>query len=573
MPWVERIVARPPRLPVPAWVGYPAAALVVAVAFGIRAALGSSLLGVPFITFFPAVIIAAVLGGLGAGILATALSALVVASGWLPTLGNGLAWQQTSVIAYASFGSASLMFCAVVHGFYTALDRLREARHRESELRLTLEHRVAERTEQLTVANEQLKIEMNERLKAEAAVRQSQKMEVIGQLTGGVAHDFNNLLTVIIGNIEVAQRLLAGREPEAETRIADAARGADRATALTKRLLAFARRQPLDPTPVDLNKLVTGMSELIRRTLGSPIAIETVLAAGLWRTRCDANQLESTLLNLIINARDAMPNGGKLTIECANTYLDEAYADRHEEVTPGQYVMIAVTDTGAGMPREVVERVFEPFFTTKPAGEGTGLGLSMVFGFVKQSGGHVKIYSEPGHGTTVKIYLPRLIGAFADPEPAIQTLPSATRDDEGCIVLVVEDQPEVRSFTVQTLIELGYSVCEAEDGPAAIRILRIEPEISVLLTDVVLPNTDLRMLVAEARRLHNGLRVIYTTGYTRNAIVHGGVLDPDVDLLPKPFTATMLARKMRDALATAPQHDRAVTDTAEGGPADALGDL
>ena len=209
-----------------------------------------------------------------------------------------------------------------------------------------------------------------------------------------------------------------------------------------------------------------------------------------------------------------------------------------------------MTDTGAGMPREVVERVFEPFFTTKPAGEGTGLGLSMVFGFVKQSGGHVKISSEPGHGTTVKIYLPRLIGAFADPEPAIQTLPSAARD-EGCVVLVVEDQPEVRSFTVQTLIELGYSVCEAEDGPAAIRILRIEPEISVLLTDVVLPNTDLRMLVAEARHLHNGLRVIYTTGYTRNAIVHGGILDPDVDLLPKPFTATMLARKMREALEAA----------------------
>jgi signal transduction histidine kinase/ActR/RegA family two-component response regulator len=562
MPWLERSVTRAPRLPIPAWAGYPAGMVAVAVAFGIRVVVGSSLVGVPYITFFPAVILTAVLGGLGPGILATALSVLVVASGVLPTLGNGFGWQWTSILAFGSFGSASLMFCAVVHGFYTALDRLHEARLRESDLRLTLERRVEERTRQLADANQQLQVEMDERSKAEAVARQSHKMEVIGQLTGGIAHDFNNLLTIIMGNIEVAQRLLAEREPQAATRIADAARGAARAAALTQRLLAFARRQPLDPTPVDLSRLVAGMSDLIGRTPGSPIAIETVLAAELWRTRCDANQLESALLNLIVNARDAMTTGGKLTIECANVHLDRAYADRNEEVTPGQYVMIAVTDTGAGIPRDIVQRVFEPFFTTKPAGEGTGLGLSMVFGFVKQSGGHVKIYSEPGHGTTVKIYLPRLVGASADAEPAKQTLPSPARDTAGCVVLVVEDQPEVRSFTVQTLAELGYAVCEAQDGSAALRTLRTEPKISVLLTDVVLPNTDLRALVAEARRLHNRLRVIYTTGYTRNAIVHDGTLDPDVELLPKPFTATTLARKMREASeAMARQVDAGAADS------------
>jgi signal transduction histidine kinase/CheY-like chemotaxis protein len=388
--------------------------------------------------------------------------------------------------------------------------------------------------------------EVARREAAEEALRQSHKMEAVGQLTGGIAHDFNNLLTVVLGNLELAKRHLASNADRATQGIDNALAGAKRAAALTQRLLAFSRRQPLEPRPVDINRLVAGTSDLLGRTLGESIAIETVLAAGLWPVEVDPNQLENALLNLAVNARDAMPNGGKLTIETANAFLDEAYAASHAEVEPGQYVAISVTDTGAGMPAEVVERAFEPFFTTKETGHGTGLGLSMVYGFVKQSGGHVKIYSEAGQGTTLRIYLPRLAGATAVPEePPAEEAPAAAA---GAAVLVVEDDPDVRAHSARSLRDLGYAVVEAADGPTALRRLD-ESTVDLLFTDVGLPGMNGRELVEEALRRRPGLKVLFTTGYARNAIVHHGRLDPGLHLLVKPYTQADLAAKVRRVLA------------------------
>jgi PAS domain S-box-containing protein len=387
---------------------------------------------------------------------------------------------------------------------------------------------------------------------AKEQLHQSQKMETVGQLTGGVAHDFNNLLQVIRSNLEALER----NPPSPESVDADrharwvrsALRGVDRAAALTHRLLAFARQQPLEPKPLDPNKLVGGMSDLLRRTLGETIAIETVLAGGLWRTFADPNQVESAILNLAVNARDAMPEGGQLTIETANTYLDEAYAGAHQEVTPGQYVMIAVTDTGTGMSKETVAKAFEPFFTTKDIGKGTGLGLSQVYGFVKQSGGHVKIYSELGEGTTVRIYLPRYMAQekMQEEAAAASAVPTGTYRET---ILVVEDDEDVRASSVETLRELGYRVLEAPDGAAALSVLEREPAVRLLFTDVGLPGgMNGRQLADEARRRRPALQVLFTTGYARNALVHHGRLDPGVELIVKPFTYAALAAKIRALL-------------------------
>ena len=408
----------------------------------------------------------------------------------------------------------------------------------------------------LQLANERLEQrvaeEIAQRTKAEESLRQSQKMEAIGHLTGGVAHDFNNLLTVISGGVETLQRMLAtvplgSEEARVKRALGMIAQGANRAATLTHRLLAFARRQTLDPRPLDANKLVAGMSELLRRTLGESVALETVLAGGLWGTALDANQLENALLNLAVNARDAMPNGGKLTIETANTHLDEAYAAAHDDVTAGQYVMIAVSDTGSGMDPRILDRVFEPFFTTKDIGQGTGLGLSQVYGFIKQSNGHVKLYSEVGQGTVVKLYLPRLLGGRAEAKPKREEI--QVIGGQGETVLVVEDEPAVREHSVASLQELGYRVLAASDGHAAMRVLARETEIAVLFTDVGLPGGMTgRQLVDAARLLRPELKVVYTTGYARNAIVHGGVLEPGTELLPKPFSYAALAAKIRTVL-------------------------
>ena len=402
------------------------------------------------------------------------------------------------------------------------------------ELNETLERRVAE-----AVA---------EREAAAEALRQAQKMEAVGQLTGGVAHDFNNLLTIITGNMDMARRSLErGDSGRAMRAVDNAQKGADRATSLTQRLLAFSRRQPLDPRPIDIDRLVLGMSDLLNRALGETIRLEIVTTPGLWKVEADPNQLENCLLNLAVNARDAMPEGGKLTIETANAHIDESYSAAHAEVAPGNYVVVAVSDTGMGMSSDILERVFEPFFTTKEVGRGTGLGLSMVYGFIKQSGGHVKLYSEEGAGTTIKIYLPRLLRDAGPEDEQVEAEAGGAGRDE--VILVVEDDEDVRAYTVEILRELGYRVIEAHDGPAALRFIEDgDRQIDLLFTDVVMPEMSGRQLVEQARKLRPGLKVLYTSGYTRNAIVHNGRLDAGVEMIAKPFTYQALSARIRDLI-------------------------
>ncbi|HVD73194.1 MAG TPA: ATP-binding protein [Xanthobacteraceae bacterium] len=411
----------------------------------------------------------------------------------------------------------------------------------------TLEDAVKERTRELEIQNEA-------RIKAEELLRQAQKMEAVGQLTGGIAHDFNNLLTIVIGGLDMVGRQIpalgATAAAERIARAKDMAlQGVQRAVTLTNRLLAFSRQQPLAPKPIDANKLVSVTCEFLRRTLGETVSLETALAAGLWRAHADPHQLENALINLTLNARDAMPEGGKVTIETANCYLDESYVSSiPEPVDVGQYVMIAVADTGTGMDPITVERAFEPFFTTKDVGRGTGLGLSQVYGFVRQSAGHVKVYSELDEGTTVKIYLPRYLGAEEHVEDAEQS--QAANGAIGTeTILVVEDDDALRSYTVETLAELGYRVLPATNGAVALEILDSGNDIDLLFTDVVMPGgLNGRQLADEAVRRRPGLKVLFTTGYTRNAIMHHGRLDPGVEMVGKPFSSDELIRKVRAIL-------------------------
>ncbi|RWB39231.1 MAG: response regulator [Mesorhizobium sp.] len=404
---------------------------------------------------------------------------------------------------------------------------------------------VADAQDALSAKNAALLNEIYTREKAESQLRQVQKMEAVGQLTGGIAHDFNNMLAVITSAMNLAQRKLARGEHDVQSFVEAAADAAARAANLTARLLAFSRQQPLAPQIIDANRLVTGMSNLLRRTLGHAIEIETVLAGGLWKTHADPSQVENAIINLAVNARDAMDEEGKLTIETANCHLDEAYAAAHPEVKAGQYVMIAVTDTGAGMAADI--KAFEPFFTTKPATKGTGLGLSQVFGFVKQSGGHVKIYSEPGEGTTIRIYLSR----FTGPEEAAPPVKTGGRSDVPATetVLLVEDDARVRASTAAALLELGYTVIEAAGGDEALEKLGQNAAIALMLTDIVMPGMNGRQLAEQARKQSPSLKVVFMTGFTRNAVVHNGVLDHDVHFIAKPFTLEQLAAKLRDALA------------------------
>jgi len=417
-------------------------------------------------------------------------------------------------------------------------ERMRETverRRAERELRAlasSLEEQVIERTEALR--------------RSDALLRQSQKMEAIGQLTGGVAHDFNNNLAVIISGLNLIQRKLAqGRTSDLDMLIAGAMEGAHRAATLTHRLLAFARRQPLAPEAVNGNRMIAGMNELLSRTLGEDIRVETVLGAGLWKTWVDLSQLENAVLNLAVNARDAMPDGGRLTIETANAHVDDTYAVEHG-IAPGQYVLVAVSDTGTGMAEDVMQRAFDPFFTTKDVGKGTGLGLSQVFGFVRQTQGHIKIYSELGVGTTLKIYLPRYYG-----DEEHKTLPEMSEDlpeGRGESILLVEDDDRVRSFTETALRDLGYKVTTASRGQLALDLIRSGLHVDLLFTDIIMPEMTGRKLADAVAAFRPDLPVLYATGYTSNAVVHNGILDPGTNFLQKPYMLTQLAQKVRSVL-------------------------
>lgn len=411
-----------------------------------------------------------------------------------------------------------------------------------------LEALVAERTQELENANEELKNEMIERERVEGSLRQSQKMEAVGQLTGGLAHDFNNLLTGISGSLELTRaRLSQGKADSVDRYITTAQEAVKRAAALTHRLLAFSRRQALEPKPTNVNRLVTGMEELIRRTVGPAIHVEVVGAGGLWSTLVDSNQLENALLNLCLNARDAMPQGGRLTIETANRWLDERGA-RDLDIAPGQYISLCVTDTGTGMEPDVAAHAFDPFFTTKPLGQGTGLGLSMIYGFARQSGGQIRIYSEVGKGTTMCLYLPR-----HDDDPNFNdaaNFPEASESlGDGEVVLVIDDEPSIRMLITDVLSDTGYSVLEASDGPAGLRVLQSAARIDLLITDVGLPGgMNGRQVADAARSLRPDLRVLFITGYAENALMGNGHLEKGMHVLAKPFEVERLAIKIRELI-------------------------
>ncbi|RON08894.1 hybrid sensor histidine kinase/response regulator [Pseudomonas brassicacearum] len=435
-----------------------------------------------------------------------------------------------------------------VNGFYIFVIDESERKQTEEALRNlneTLEERVDTRTKALAEANHRLQNEMFERERAENALRHAQKMEAVGQLTGGIAHDFNNMLTGIIGSLDLMQRYIADGRSGEIGRFADAAvSSANRAAALTHRLLAFSRRQSLDRRPLEPNTLVRSLEELLRRTKGEHIELTFQLAPEVWPVNTDANQLENALLNLVINARDAMPEGGELLIETANSYLDGSDISTLEPVKAGDYVMLGVRDNGAGMTPRVLAKAFDPFFTTKPIGQGTGLGLSMIYGFAQQSGGHVTLSSEPGQGTTVRLYLPRLHNAPQRSSPAAVSLGS-TYATAGESVVLVEDDPAVRMLVLNVLNELGYITYEAEDAKNALPLLESDLRIDLLVTDVGLPGMNGRQLAEIARQHRPALNVLFMTGYAEKATERQGFLDVGMDLLAKPFTLEQLAGKIR----------------------------
>ncbi|MDQ1183445.1 hybrid sensor histidine kinase/response regulator [Agrobacterium larrymoorei] len=455
-------------------------------------------------------------------------------------------------------------------GVHTDITEQRTAEVALKEHAANLEREIRHRIraeDQLRQLNEGLEArvekEIAERRQTEIALQQAQKMEAIGQLTGGVAHDFNNLLQVIAGNLQLLAKDVAGNE-RAERRVGNALAGVSRGAKLASQLLAFGRRQALEPRVINVGRFVAGMDDLLRRSLGEAVEVEVITAGGLWNTYADPTQVENALLNLAINARDAMEGTGKLTIEVGNASLDMDYARNHAEVEPGQYVMLAVTDTGSGMRPEILDRVFEPFFSTKPEGKGTGLGLSMVYGFVKQSGGHVKIYSELGQGTTVRIYLPRSM-ADEDREIVVHNGPVVGGSET---VLVVEDDDEVRGTVVEMLTDLGYRVLTARDAQAGLTVAESGVPIDVIFTDVVMPgplkSSEMARRVKE-RMPH--LAILFTSGYTENSIVHGGKLDPGVELLSKPYTREALARRLRHVIANQKQRAESGRDRVADHPA------
>jgi len=481
------------------------------------------------------------------------------------------AWRQFAVRALPILDkTGEIVEWVGVHTDITH-QRAAEAALREQADTLAQQVRHRERAEdQLRQLNETLEArviaEIAERRQAEVKLSQSQKMETVGKLTGGVAHDFNNLLQVVSGNLALLAKDIAGNE-RAEKRVSNAMAGVSRGAKLASQLLAFGRRQALEPKVVNISRFVQGMDDMLRRAIGEAVEVETVVAGGLWNTFIDPAQIENALLNLAINARDAMDGQGKLTIELSNAHLDELYARTHDEVTPGQYVLLAVTDTGTGMSPEIIDKVFEPFFSTKAEGKGSGLGLSMVYGFVKQSGGHVKIYSEVGHGTTIKLYLPRALQA-EDMEVNVDNGPIAGGTET---VLVVEDDEEVRETVVALLADLGYRVLKAVDAASALNVIDSGIPIDILFTDVVMPgNLKSPELARKAKERLPEIAVLFTSGYTENSIVHGGKLDAGVELLSKPYTRDALAKKFRHVINNQRQKSGAAPSPAPKAPETSL---
>jgi signal transduction histidine kinase/CheY-like chemotaxis protein len=528
--------------------GYSFALATVALALLARFLLAGQIGGFPLLTFIPAILVTSFICGWRPGAVAALLGAAARWYFYVPVPPNAptLATANPSLLGFSMYCFAVLVILALVAAMHQAFGDFAASEALRKQLNTLLELRVRERTLELEAANQRLRDEAASRAAAEAQIRQLQKMEAVGQLTGGIAHDFNNMLAIVVGSIDIARRHLRTDRDKAERFIANAMEGAQRGAQLTSRLLAFSRQQPLDPRPLDVNELVREMTDLLRRSIGENIRFETALGTQLWYTFVDASQLGSAVINLCVNSRDAMPDGGRISVETANARLDDAYAAAHVDARPGDYVAIAVTDTGCGMSPEVLARAFVPFYTTKSTGKGTGLGLSQVYGFVKQSEGHVKIETAAGKGTTVRMLLPRYDGALrpAAAAPGDTQSPQANHET----VLVVEDEDRVLSMTVEALKNLGYSVVAASGPEQAIELLESGAAPQLLFTDVVMPGMNGHALAARIKDKRPDIKVLYTTGYMRGAVLYDGILDRGAAFLPKPFTVDQLAAKIRSTL-------------------------
>jgi len=519
----------------------------IALALLARFILARQLAGFPFLVFFPAILVTSFVCGWRAGAVAAVFGGFAARYFFIGDSLPVRAAVTSTWVGYGLYAFAVVIVLFLVRSMHLAFRDFAESENKRKRLNEELESRVRERTVALEEANQRLRDEAASLAAAEARIRQMQKMEAVGQLTGGIAHDFNNMLAVIVGSLDIAKRQLHVDPAKSERFMANALDGAQRGAQLTSRLLAFSRQQPLDPRPLDANKLVRETSELLRRSLGENIHLETVLVDDLWRIFADAPQLESTLINLCVNSRDAMPDGGSLTLRTANVHLDNPDGPGAIGGQPGDHVAIVVHDTGCGMSPEVLARAFDPFYTTKAPGQGTGLGLSQVYGFVSQSGGHISIDSQPGTGTTVSIHLPRYAGSEqGEAAPSAKISPSAPGNKE--VILVVEDEDRVRTMTVEALRDLGYDVISASGAQQALNEVNSIPHLHLVVTDVVMPGMNGPALAEHIKALRPSVKVLYTTGYARNAVLSDGMLDREVGILQKPFTIDQLRLKVQQAL-------------------------